>query len=303
MLRICIRKFSGASRLFSAQIFKTRKTVRTLKELYEQKTPISVVTAWDAITGNIANQAEVDIVLVGDSLAMVALGHKDTIALELDDMVHHVKAVSRGNMTSFLVADLPFGSFEESEAQAVQSSIKLMKKGMAQAVKIEGGVEIAPTIKRIVKAGVPVMGHVGLSPQKHNLVGGFSLQGSTYDSAVQIIEDCIALEKAGVFAIVIECVPNKLAQILTDSVSIPTIGIGAGNAVSGQVLVTSDILGMEDRKPAKFVKRYMDFYGSAMRALESYNKDVKSGSYPDSNEHGYKINSQVLAKIREYLAK
>ena len=303
MLRICIRQFSGSSRLFSAQSFKTRKTVRTLKNLYEQKTPISVVTAWDAITGNIADQAEVDIVLVGDSLAMAALGHKDTIALELGDMVHHVKAVSRGNMTSFLVADLPFGSFEESEAQAVQSSIKLMKKGMAQAVKIEGGVEIAPTIKRIVKAGVPVMGHVGLSPQKHNLVGGFSLQGSTYESAVQIIEDCIALEKAGVFAIVIECVPNKLAQILTDSVSIPTIGIGAGNAVSGQVLVTSDILGMENRKPAKFVKRYMDFYGSAMRALESYNKDVKSGSYPDLNEHGYKINSQVLAKIREYLAK
>ncbi|WPK22811.1 hypothetical protein PUMCH_000025 [Australozyma saopauloensis] len=302
MLKACLRSFSSSVPKLSAHGACARKTVRTIQNLYEQKIPISVVTAWDAITANIADEAQIDTVLVGDSLAMVALGYEDTNALELEDMVHHVRAVNRGNRSSLLVADIPFGSFEESEAQAVRSAITLVKKGKAQAVKIEGGVEMAPTIKKIVQAGVPVMGHIGLAPQKHNTLGGFRLQGNTLQSAVKIVEDCKAIEEAGVFAMVIECVPNKLAKLVTDSVSVPTIGIGAGNAVSGQVLVTADILGMEDKKPAKFVKQYMHFHGQAKLALENYNDEVKSGAYPDPNHHGYKMNSEVLNKVKEYLS-
>lgn len=260
------------------------------------------MTAWDAITGNIADQAQIDTVLVGDSLAMVALGHEDTNALTLEEMVHHVKAVSRGNSTSLLVADIPFGSFEESESQAVRSAIELVKNGKAQAVKLEGGLEMVPTIKRIIQAGIPVMGHIGLTPQKHNAIGGYRLQGNTLEGAIKLIEDCKALEKAGVFSMVIECVPSRLAQIITQLVSVPTIGIGAGNACSGQVLVACDLLAMDDRKPAKFVKQYMNFYKQASEALEKYKVEVRNRSYPNADEHGYKINSEVLAQIRAYLS-
>lgn len=303
MLRNPVRCFSIANPIFSAQHITSRKTLRTFQHLYEQRTPITVVTAWDAITASIADKAQIDTVLVGDSLAMVALGYDDTNAIELEDMIHHVLAVSRVNQSSLIVADLPFGTFEESDSQAIRSAIALVKRGKAQAVKIEGGFEIASTIKKIVQAGVPVMGHVGLSPQKHNTVGGFRLQGNTLQSATKILDDCKALEMAGVFSIVVECVPNKLAQLITETVSVPTIGIGAGNAVSGQVLVAADILGMEDRVPAKFVKQYMDFYGQATQALENYKNEVKSGEYPNPNSHGYKMNSQVLEQVREYLGK
>lgn len=261
-----------------------------------------MVTAWDAITAKLCEKAKIDVVLVGDSLAMVALGHDDTNALELEDMVHHVKAVERGNKSSLLIADLPFGSFEESDVRAVRSAITLVKKGKAQAVKIEGGSEMAPTITKIIQAGIPVMGHIGLSPQKHNASGGFRLQGDTFESAKKIIEDSKTLERAGVFAMVVECVPNKLAQIITDSVSVPTIGIGAGNAVSGQVLVAYDALGMGPQAPAKFVKKYMNMYEEASQALQNYKKDVQNSLYPDPDTHGYKIPSEVLSELRALLS-
>lgn len=303
MLRRTTRCFSSASQIFSAQSTTSRKTLRTLRDLYDKKTPITVVTAWDAITASIADEAQIDTVLVGDSLAMVALGYEDTNALELEDMIHHVRAVSRGNHSSLIVADLPFGAFEESDSQAIRSAIALVKKGRAQAVKIEGGTEIAPTIKKIVQAGVPVMGHIGLSPQKHNTVGGFRLHGNTVQSAIKIIDDCKALEEAGVFSMVVECVPNRLAQLVTEAVSVPTIGIGAGNSVSGQVLVAADLLGMEERTPAKFVKQYMHFYKQASLALENYKNEVIGGEYPNPDSHGYKMNSQVLEQVKEYLDK
>lgn len=303
MFHLSRRFLTYTTRTLSAHKSSNRKSIRTIQELYDQNIPISVVTAWDAITGNIADQAQIDTVLIGDSLAMVALGHEDTNELTLDEMIHHVKAVNRGNSTSLLVADIPFGSFEESESQAVRSAISLVKNGKAQAVKLEGGSEMVPTIKRIVQAGVPVMGHIGLTPQKHNTIGGYRLQGNTLESAIKIIEDCKALEKAGVFAMVIECVPNRLALILTQSVSIPTIGIGAGNACSGQVLVTCDLLAMDDKKPAKFVKQYANFYEQAKQALETYNSEVKSRVFPVPDMHGYKINSEVLAQIKDYLSR
>lgn len=302
MFKVQVRSFSVSRLVNSLHRIPNRKTLREIRDLYEKEVPISIVTAWDAITGYAAEEAQIDVVLVGDSLAMVALGCDDTVSLELTDMIHHVKAVSRGNKTSFLVADLPFGHSEESQDQAVRSSIALLKKGKAQAVKIEGGEEIAPTIKRIVQAGVPVMGHIGLLPQKHNTTGGFRVQGKTIDSAIQILKDCKALEEAGVFAMVVECVPNRLAELITKSISVPTIGIGAGNAVSGQVLVTSDLLGMDDKRPAKFVKTYMNFFEQATQALAAYKKDVTSGTFPDPDEHGYKINSQVLAELKNYIA-
>lgn len=284
----------------SAYISAPRKTLADIAGLYEEKTPITVITAWDSILGHLADSSGIDITLVGDSLAMVALGYEDTNEIGLQEMLFHAKAVSRGNHTSLIVADVPFGTFEQSPSQALETAIKFVKEGRVQAVKIEGGEAMAPTIKTIVLAGVPVMGHVGLTPQKHNAFGGYKLQGNNVDTAKQILQDCKALEKAGVFAIVLECVPNKLAELATNSVNVPTIGIGAGPLVSGQVLVTADLLGMNDKKPAKFVKKYMDFYSEATAAVSKYRDDVKSGVFPDANEHGYKMKSEVLQQVRQF---
>lgn len=239
--------------------------------------------------------------MVGDSFAMVSSGYKDTNELDLQEMIYHARAVARGNHTSFLVADMPFGSFEVSEAQAVETAIALVRKANVQAVKIEGGKEIASTVKRIVGAGVPVMGHVGLTPQKHHTLGGYKVQGGTLARSKEILDDCLALEEAGVFSVVIECVPNKLAELATGALSVPTIGIGAGPSVSGQVLVLADLLGMNDSTPAKFVKQYMNFFHHATEAVRQYKNEVQSRTFPDPDEHGYKMKSDVLEATRAYL--
>lgn len=269
-----------------------------ISTLYHEKSPIAVITAWDKFLATVADKCDMDIALVGDSLAMVALGYDDTNEIDLDEMLYHAKAVSRCNKSSFIVADIPFGTFEQSPAQALATSVKFIKKAGIQAVKIEGGVSVAPTIEKIVQAGIPVMGHVGLTPQSHNVFGGFKLQGNSVDGATRLLQDCKALEKAGVFAIVLECIPNKLAELATQSLSIPTIGIGAGPLVSGQVLVMADLLGMDDKKPAKFVKKYADFHASATAAVSQYRDEVKSGVFPDAGEHGYKMKTDVLHQAR-----
>lgn len=303
MFRVAIRRFSGARTSFSAYTQQPRKTLAHINELYASKQPISVVTAWDYLTGQLTEKADIDITLVGDSLAMVALGYEDTNEILLDEFLYHVRAVARGNRTLFIVADVPFGTFETSDAEALRTAITLVKKGRAQGVKIEGGQHTAGTIRKIVDAGVPVIGHVGLAPQKHNTTGGYKLQGNSETSAIQILEDCKALEEAGVFALLLECVPNKFAELVTSLVSVPVIGIGAGPHVSGQVLVMADMLGMSDRTPAKFVKKYLDFYLDSQKALEQYKADLSDGSFPNPDVHGYKMKSDVLRQVKAYLEK
>lgn len=297
------RHFSTSKPIFSAYVSVQRKTVADIATLYKQKEPIAVITAWDRITANIAQNCDIDITLVGDSLAMVALGYDDTNEIELDEMLYHAKAVLRCNKTSLLVADIPFGTFEQSPAQALETAIKFIKKAGIQAVKVEGGESMAPTIRKLVSAGIPVMGHVGLTPQSHNAFGGYKLQGNSTGSAQQLLRDCRAIEEAGVFSMVLECIPSKLAELATQSVKVPTIGIGAGPSVSGQVLVMADLLGMNDTVPAKFVKKYMDFYGDATKAVAKYREEVKSGDFPLAAEHGYKMKSEVLRSAREYADK
>lgn len=298
------RFFSGTTRIHLSFHEIQRFTINDIREKFSKSQPISMVTAHDFITGKFCQDANIDINLVGDSLAMVALGYEDTNEITFDEFLFHVKSVSRGNLKSLLIADLPFGSYEISPQQALTSSIRLIKEGRAQGIKLEGGEEIVPTIKLIVKAGIPVMGHVGLTPQRHNSLSGFKLQGNTVESALRIYNDCMALQKAGVFSIVLECIPNKLAEIITSKLSVPTIGIGAGPYCSGQVLVMADLLGMNgpvDAKKSKFVKQYSNFYELAVKGLESYKHEVSNRSYPESDAHGYKIKKDVLQEFRKMI--
>lgn len=258
-----------------------------------------MITSYDYITAKMAEHCDFDINLIGDSLAMTALGYEDTNEITFDEFLFHVKSVSRGNKKSLLVADVPFGSFERGPDQAIATAISLIKQGRIQGVKIEGGAPMVPTISRIVDIGIPVMGHVGLTPQHHNVFGGFKLQGNSVASAVKIYQDCLALQKAGVFAIVLECVPNKLAQYITDRLAVPTIGIGAGPGCSGQVMVIADLLGMNPLpSAAKFVKQYQDFFHLGTDALDQYHQELKLGEFPNPDRHGYKMKSDVLAEFK-----
>lgn len=218
-------------------------------------------------------------------------------------MLYHVRAVNRGNQSSFIVADMPFGTYEKSTEQAVETAIKVVKYGKAQAVKLEGGQEMADTVRAIVRAGVPVMGHIGLTPQKHHTLGGYKLQGNSAESARKLIDDGLALEDAGAFGMIVECVPNKLAGIVTEAVKIPTVGIGAGPYVSGQVLVLADMLQMNDPdnyKLAKFVKPYMRFFEDATKAVSQYKQDVVDKVFPNADQNGYKMKSEILRDARQY---
>jgi len=297
------RCLSSSTVLSSSYSAHPRKTLTDIANKYREGVPISMVTSHDFLTSRMCEKAGVDIALIGDSLAMTTLGYDDTIELPFDEFLYHVRSVQRGNRTSLLIADLPFGSFESSTEQAVQSVTQLIKLGKIQGVKIEGGNDsILPTIKRVVQMGIPVMGHVGLTPQHHNSLGGFKLQGNTIETATQIFNECIQLQKAGVFSIVLECVPNKLAQYITESLTIPTIGIGAGPDTSGQVLVVADMLGMCDPETshlAKFVKQYDSFFKKGVDAIKQYNDDLVSKKFPLPDEHGYKMKKSVLEGLKE----
>lgn len=309
--KLCVpfaaNRFFSSSRVSSLS-FKheiTRNTIADINQLYHQSSPISMVTSHDFITAKFAEQAGIDINLIGDSLAMVALGYPDTNEISFEEFLFHVKSVSRGNSKSLLIADLPFGSYEVSPDQALATCINMIKLGKVQGIKLEGGSEVVPTVSRIVNAGIPVMGHVGLTPQRHNSLSGFKLQGNTVDGAIKIIEDCLALQKAGVFSIVLECIPNKLAQLITEKLEIPTIGIGAGPSCSGHVLVMADLLGMngpKDSVKSKFVKEYANIYETSIDALQNYKNDLSSGVYPDADVHGYKIKKDTLEEIKKKMS-
>jgi 3-methyl-2-oxobutanoate hydroxymethyltransferase len=248
-------------------------------------TPLVMITAYDAPTARTVDAAGADMILVGDSLAMVVLGYDDTLQVTTDDMAHHVGAVARANPRPLVVGDLPWLSYHVSTADTVQNAARLVRAG-AGAVKLEGGRKRLPAIEAILDAEIPVMGHIGLTPQSIHAFGGFKVQGKELDAAKRLADDAVALAEAGVFAIVLECVPDGVARIITESVPVPTIGIGAGRHCDGQVLVWHDVLGFAgtDRRSPKFVRQYAALEADATASLERFCADVRSGAYPSSAE-------------------
>ncbi|HET6914817.1 MAG TPA: 3-methyl-2-oxobutanoate hydroxymethyltransferase [Acidimicrobiales bacterium] len=263
--------------------------------------PLVMVTAYDAPSARVADAAGVDLILVGDSVAMVVLGYEDTLQVSVQDMAHHVAAVSRARPEPMVVADMPWMSFHTTIENAVVNAASLVRAG-AQAVKLEGGAKRVPVISSIVDAEIPVMGHLGLTPQSFHAMGGFRVQGKDLDTARMLVDDAHALEAAGCFAIVLEGIPDVVAQLITDSVSVPTIGIGAGVHCDGQVLVYHDVLGMDDRRPApKFVRRYASVQADSVRALKTWAEDVRSGRFP-SDEETYHLAGGLAGEVAAELA-
>jgi 3-methyl-2-oxobutanoate hydroxymethyltransferase len=257
-----------------------------------------MVTAYDAPGARMADEAGVDLILVGDSLAMVVLGYDDTLQVTIDDMAHHVAAVARAKPRPLLVGDLPWLSYHVSVEDAVRNAAVLVRAG-AQAVKLEGGRKRLPVIEAIIDAEVPVMGHLGLTPQSVHAMGGFKVQGKERSAALALVDDAHALEEAGCFSIVLEGVPDEVARIVTDAVSVPTIGIGAGRHCDGQVLVFHDVLGLEDRIIPKFVRRYADLKAAGVAALGAFASDVRSGRFPADAE-SYHLADDVRASLQLY---
>jgi len=272
-----------------------RITVNTLKEMKEKKERITMLTAYDYLTAKILDECGVEVLLVGDSLGMVVLGYENTLPVSFEDVLYHTKAVARGAKRAMVVADMPFLTYQVNREEALRNAGRYLKEGGAQGVKMEGGVEMAETIEKVVKTGIPVMGHIGLTPQSVHQLGGFKVQGSDLEKAKKLIEDAKALNEAGVFSIVLECVPFQLAQKITEIVSVPTIGIGAGPHCDGQVLVIHDLLGFSDRVP-KFVKKYASFKDEMEKAVENYVAEVKEGKFPQP-EHSYSLKEEVLKAI------
>ena len=263
-----------------------RLTVLDLQKKKADNEPIVMVTAYDWTMGRLVDMAGVDMVLVGDSLGMVVQGHDDTLPVTLDDMVYHTRCVGRALQRAHLVADMPFLSYQVSAEQALVSAGRLMKEGRAQSVKLEGGARSAPAIDRIVEAGIPVVGHVGLTPQSVHAMGGFRVQGRTADDAERVMEDAVAVEQAGAFCLVLEGIPEELAARITARLSIPTIGIGAGASCDGQVLVSNDLLGMNLSFKPKFVKRYAELEMVMVDALQRYAGEVRGRQFP-TDEHAF----------------
>ncbi len=263
-----------------------RVTVTDIKEMKRKGQKIPMITAYDWPTARLAEEAGIPIILVGDSLGMVVLGYENTVPVTMDDMVHHTRAVVRGTSRAMVVADMPFGSYHGSFDVALRNACRLLQEAGAQAVKLEGGVTVAETVAGLVRAGVPVMGHVGLGPQSVLQLGGFKVQGRSPESARQILNDALALEEAGAFAIVLETVPLELAKAITERLSIPTIGIGAGPHCDGQVQVIHDILGLFPGFVPKHARRYVDAASIVREAVAAYIKDVQSGAFP-TEEHSY----------------
>jgi 3-methyl-2-oxobutanoate hydroxymethyltransferase len=260
-----------------------------------------MVTAYDHPSAQVAEEAGVDLILVGDSAAMVVLGHDSTVPITMDEMVMLASAVRRGAKAPFVVGDLPFGSYEASNDLAVANAQRFIKEAGCDAVKLEGGGTSVERAQAIVSAGIPVMGHVGLTPQTATALGGFKAQGKTAEAAETVIGEAKALEAAGCFAVVVECVPAAVGEELTNSLSVPTIGIGSGPSTSGQVLVFHDLLGLRQGPDAKFVRRYAELRTTSVEAVASWAADVRGGTYPGP-EHAYAIEPSELSELRDRLA-
>ena len=273
-----------------------KNTVLTLQKQKEDHDKIVMVTAYDYTTAKIMDEAGVNTILVGDSLGMVMLGYEDTLSVTMEDMIHHSAAVARGAKDAFVVTDMPFMSYQTSVYDAVVNAGRLMKEGRANAVKLEGGVEVAPHIEAIVKASIPVVAHIGLTPQSVNAFGGFKVQGKDIKAAQKLIEDAKAVEAAGACMVVMECVPAKLAARISEELTIPTIGIGAGAGCDGQVLVYQDMLGMFSDYVPKFVKQFAQVGEIMKKAFSDYKEEVASGAFP-AEKNSYKIDDEVIDKL------
>jgi len=272
-----------------------RVTTATLQQRKKTKTPITMLTAYDYSMARLLDAAQVDMILVGDSLGNVVLGYDSTLPVTMEDMIHHGKAVCRGAKYSFVVVDMPFMSYQVSPEEALRNAGRIMKETGAQAVKLEGGQAVVEAVRKMVVAGIPVVGHLGLTPQSVNQLGGFKVQGRDAQTAQQLIADAKALSDAGVTAITLECVPAKLAAKITAVVRVPTIGIGAGNVCDGQVLVVNDMLGMYADFTPKFVKQFADLKTVMLSAVEAYKVAVVQRTFP-AEEHGFAIGDESFGK-------
>ena len=269
---------------------KKKMTILDFKKYKEEGRRFAYVTAYDYTTASIVNDSECEVILVGDSLAMVMLGYSTTVSVTLDDMIHHIRPVVKGAPDTFIVGDMPFGSYNVSPEQAIMSANRILMETNCDCVKLEGGADMAPTIERMVKAGIPVMGHIGLTPQTSTSLGGFKVQGGTPESAKKLIEDALAIERAGAFSIVVECVPSVVGRALRDTLNIPVLGIGAGPDVDCQVLVTQDLLGMYGDFKPKFVKQFAHIREEMVKGLNQFHAETLSGEFPTPE---YSFNKEV----------
>lgn len=273
-------------------------TVNTLSEMKKRKKKITMLTAYDFATAQMIDQAGVDIILVGDSLGMVVLGYDNTLPVTMDEMIHHTKPVARAVKRAMVIGDMPFMSYQISIEDALFNAGRFLKEAGAHAVKLEGGEEMAETIEEIIKIGIPVQGHLGLTPQSIHAFGGLKARGKSIEQAKKLIVDAKILDEIGVFSIVLECVPAKLARIITRQVSCPTIGIGAGVDCDGQVLVTQDLLGMFPKFVPKFVKQYVNLSKDIEKALKNYVKEVQKAAFP-GEEHTYSIDDEIIKELEK----
>lgn len=273
-----------------------KNTILTFKDLKKQHKKISMLTAYDYSTARLFDECNINGILIGDSLGMVIKGDEDTLGVTIDEVIYHTKAVKKGAKNALIVSDMPFLSYHISVEQAVLNAGRLVKEGGAYAVKLEGGAHVIKQIEAIVNAQIPVMGHLGLTPQSVNAFGGFKVQGKNEETVKKLIEDAKLIEKAGAFAVVLEGIPGKVAEMITDSISIPTIGIGAGKECNGQILVYQDMLGMFNDFVPKFVKQYANLGTVIKEAVGSYISEVQNGNFPEE-KHTFSINEEELKKL------
>ena len=278
-----------------------RRTISDIQGYKKRGERIPMLTAYDYTTAKLVDEAGIPMILVGDSLGMVMLGYDSTLPVTLDEMVHHTKAVVRGTKRALVIADLPFLTYQISEAEALRNAGRMFQEAGAQAVKLEGGRSIAPTVRRLVDAGIPVMGHLGLTPQSVHQLGGFKVQGKTPAAALNLIDDALALEAAGIFALVLECIPAQLAQLVTERVGVATIGIGAGPYCDGEVQVISDLLGLFTDFVPKHAKRFATLAEQISRAVTDYAQEVQGGEFPGAAQ-SYSMSEAVLAELRRETA-
>jgi len=275
-----------------------RVSITQIKEMKQKGERIAMLTAYDYATAKLIDGAGIPLILVGDSLGMVVLGYESTIPVTMDEMIHHTKPVVRGTTQALIVGDMPFMTYQVSVDDALRNAARFIQEGGAQAVKLEGGENMAETVKRIVSSGIPVMGHIGLTPQSIHQLGGFKVMGKTPEAAVRLINDAKALDEAGVFAIVLECVPEPLSKLITEKVSVPTIGIGAGKYCDGQVQVISDLLGLYTDFVPKHAKQYARLFEIIKSATADYIAEVQTGAFP-TEKQSYAMDKSVLAEVEK----
>ncbi|KAF9003418.1 ketopantoate hydroxymethyltransferase [Cyathus striatus] len=295
-----VRPPSPSSSLTNNLLPRKKVTLGTLHSLYASKTPITMLTAYDYPSSLACSSSPlVDITLIGDSLAQVCLGYESTTQLTLDEMIHHAKAVKRGNKHPLLVADMPFGSYHVSLEDTVRNAVRLVREAGVESVKLEGGREIAPIVRRLKEVGIPVLAHVGLQSQKHTSLSGYKVQGKKAEGARKVLEDALGLQDAGAWGVVVEAVPKELGKYVTDTLNVPTIGIGAGPWTTGQVLVYDDMMGTWSGHKAKFVRRFANMKEVRDSGVRAYAEAVRDGSFPHKEEESYTMDRDELIKFME----